>query len=287
MTRRWTGLLLVLALATTGCASRLGTGSPACDLEFSDVGTATIMMAQAVPTAAWGPCLADLAPGWELHNSEPSRGRAGFSIDSDRVGIRFVDVQLLESCEPSAAAVDRTPPNDEIARLVEERETTEPLPITLVPVATRHVDAVFAIAQELLETRVDGHRISVRTAPATTDPAGAITAGLEAGRYVLIVDDPTLTHGMLELRDPADPGAVEHDDLDDLLDDIAEKVGTPAYAATWWHLFEGGCIVVEFDARGPGAEAIASRVETAIGFYPLDDLRAYAAENGVVFGAAP
>lgn len=287
MSRRVTLFVAALAVALTGCAGRLGTGSPACDLEFSDVGTATIMLAQAVPSSAWAPCITDLSPGWELHNTEPASGRAGFSLDSDRVGVDFLDVQLLPACEPADDAVRRPPPNDEIERLVQERETTDPLPITLVPVASRHVDAAFAIGEELVETRVDGHRISVWTAQVTGDPAGAITSSLEDGRFVLVVDDQTPTRGLLELRDPTAPTAVVIDDLDELLEDVAEVVGEPRYVATWWHLVPGGCIVFEFDARGPGAEAIASRIESAVGFYPLHELRAYAAENGIVFGSAP
>lgn len=288
--RRVTGLVLLAVAAAAGACGggpRLGTGNPACDLEFSEVGTATIMQAQAVPSAAWGPCIADLAPGWELRNTEPRSGRAGFALDSDRVGADFLDVSLVESCEPPEAATHATPPNDEIERLVLERETTAPLPVTVVAIASRHVDTAFAIAKDLLDTRVDGHRISVHTATSTTDPAAVITQALAEDRFVLIVDDHTLTADLLELRHPADPRAVRVDDLEHLLEEIAEGVDAPTYDATWWHLFPGGCVVFEFDARGSGAEVIAQRIQTAVGFYPLDDLRQYAAESGVVYGAVP
>lgn len=288
--RRAAGLALlavVLGAAACGGGPRLGTGNPACDLEFSEVGTATIMQAQAVATADWGPCIEDLAPGWELRNTEPRSGRAGFVLDSDRVGADFLDVSLVESCEPPETATHRTPPNDEIERLVLERETTAPLPVTVVAISSRHVDTAFQIAKDLLDTRVDGHRISVHTATSSADPAGVITRALAEDRFVLIVDDHTLTDGLLELRHPMDPRAVRVDDLDHLLEEIAEGVAPPTYDATWWHLFPGGCIVFEFDARGAGAEVIGKRIETAVGFYPLDDLRLYAAANGVVYGTAP
>lgn len=277
-------LLLILAFVLSACG-RLGVGRPDCGADETNISVATVMQAQAVPTADWGPCIADLAPGWSLHLAEPERGRAGFWIDSDRMGIRFLDVRLEDSCEPLSDAAAEAPPNDEIRRLVSEVETPEPLRITVVPVASRHTASAFAISKELAGTGLDGHRISALISEAGSDPAERIAAALADGQQALVIDDESLVNGVLELRSP--DGTLRIDTLDELLDELADDLEPPTYRATWWHVFDGGCVTFEFDAHGHGADTVAGRVLSSVGFFPLDEVREVAAENDLYIGPPP
>ncbi len=69
-------------------------------------------------------------------------------------------------------------------------------------------------------------------------------------------------------------------ELGNAIEEIEEDVADPRYEATWYHLFEGGCIVYEFDARGFGSETLETDVDQALGLYPLDALRAAARNAG-------
>ena len=47
-----------------------------------------ILAAQAVPSAAFLPCIAALPSGWTAGGAEIASGKASFSLDSDRAGRR-------------------------------------------------------------------------------------------------------------------------------------------------------------------------------------------------------
>jgi hypothetical protein len=64
---------------------------------------ATILTAQAVPSAAKVPCLSTLPSGWMYGGGDIHSGQAGFWLDSDRAGMRAVTVALTERCDVSGA----------------------------------------------------------------------------------------------------------------------------------------------------------------------------------------
>jgi len=88
----------------TGCtvgAGDLGV-TPACD-DKGHPAQAVVLMAQAVPTAAFLPCVRLMPVGWQLTEFEIRNGRSRFTLDSDRHGVAAVTVVLSESCEVRGA----------------------------------------------------------------------------------------------------------------------------------------------------------------------------------------
>jgi hypothetical protein len=70
-----------------------------------DCGTnhATILSAQAVPTASAIPCLAALPSGWTYGGGDIHRSEASFWLNSDRAGEKAVTVTLRSTCDVSSA----------------------------------------------------------------------------------------------------------------------------------------------------------------------------------------
>jgi tRNA A-37 threonylcarbamoyl transferase component Bud32 len=64
---------------------------------------ATILEAQAVPSAASVPCIAGLPSGWRFGGAEVHTGLARFWLDSDRAGVHAVTVALRDRCDISGA----------------------------------------------------------------------------------------------------------------------------------------------------------------------------------------
>jgi hypothetical protein len=60
-------------------------------------------MAQSVPTASYVPCLENMPLGWHLADVEARNDVARFWLDSDRDGVKALEVQLHESCDTSEA----------------------------------------------------------------------------------------------------------------------------------------------------------------------------------------
>jgi hypothetical protein len=65
--------------------------------------TATVLMAQAVPTATAVPCIEALPAGLSFASAIARNGEARFWLNSDRAGDRAVTVTLAGSCDTSSA----------------------------------------------------------------------------------------------------------------------------------------------------------------------------------------
>ena len=61
------------------------------------------VIAQAVPSASMVPCLEQMPVGWSFAALDVDSGGARFWLDSDRSGLRALEVELLESCDISGA----------------------------------------------------------------------------------------------------------------------------------------------------------------------------------------
>jgi len=111
VSRRVRGVLLAAAaaVAVTGCATdgpnSAITSAPLCEVgEDGGAGNAVVLMAQSVPSATWVPCIRAALPlGWSFHHLEASNGMARFWLDSDRDGIRAVEVRLTPTCDTAGA----------------------------------------------------------------------------------------------------------------------------------------------------------------------------------------
>ena len=71
-----------------------------------------VLMAQAVPSASQLPCVELLPAGWSVSNAFVRDGRARFALDSDRVGMRAVQVVLERTCQLEGDKVTRVPSDE-------------------------------------------------------------------------------------------------------------------------------------------------------------------------------
>jgi hypothetical protein len=107
----------------TGCGVSRYLTLPYCSRTNNSV---FVLLAQSVPTATRLPCVTALPAGWTYDGSQISNGQGRFWLDSDRAGIRAVEVLLQPSCD-SAGAVAVRPAPDETGTVVFARpETLEP-----------------------------------------------------------------------------------------------------------------------------------------------------------------
>lgn len=97
-------VLAVLALA--GCVRPVVLDSEVVACRDGDEGTpanGVVLLAQAVPTATWVPCLEGIPLGWDVSGVEATDEDARFWLDSDRDGRRAVEIRLDGSCDTTGA----------------------------------------------------------------------------------------------------------------------------------------------------------------------------------------
>ncbi|SDC15577.1 hypothetical protein SAMN05660690_0731 [Geodermatophilus telluris] len=98
--------LLAAPLLATGCGGDTSVSDelPAC--ASGDDATAAhgvVLMAQAVPTATWLPCVESVPVGWTFTGLDAHSGAARFWLDSDRDGAHAIEVQLDADCDTTGA----------------------------------------------------------------------------------------------------------------------------------------------------------------------------------------
>jgi hypothetical protein len=91
-------VVIGLGIAAFRPAVNRGTAAPVCG-----TGHSMILSAQAVPSAALLPCIAELPSGWTAAGADVRNGRSTFWLDSDRAGPRAVTVSLIAACRTSGA----------------------------------------------------------------------------------------------------------------------------------------------------------------------------------------
>jgi hypothetical protein len=100
-------LLPALAAATllAGCAEIVTDEELiACEMGGDGVpANGVILMAQSVPSAMYVPCLQSMPLGWHVAGVEADDDGAGFWLDSDRDGVRALEIRLTGDCDTSAA----------------------------------------------------------------------------------------------------------------------------------------------------------------------------------------
>ena len=90
------------AALLAGCAAPASLGSDELACRAGDRGepaSGVVLMAQAVPSASWLPCLDAVPLGWRLAGVEIRNGSGEFWLDSDRDGVRAIEARLTESCD--------------------------------------------------------------------------------------------------------------------------------------------------------------------------------------------
>lgn len=285
MTRTHFAWLAVLALVASACGAEvLGPGIPECNagLASDPVSSATVLQLQAVPEAAWGPCIEELRVGWDYVPQQAESGRAVFWLDSDRVGSRFVEVELTESCDTSGMQ-ERNAPLEDMDLHVRVDEEPGEVEIAIVPVAERHVGDARALVTKIIGTQVKGRSVAPFVDESDGLPADRISRLVREVGIVMVLDDAQVTTGTVELRRRR--GRAETDlSIDDAMDEIAHDLPTPRYRAEYAYTFDGGCITYRFDAAGIGVGSISAEVRSSLGFYPLAVMRSVMADLGLIVG---
>lgn len=87
------------ALLVASCGVGAETATPSCD-ETERVA----LVAQAVPSASYVPCLAELPAGWQVTGVDVDRGSARVTLLSDRSDDHPVEVVLEQSCDTAGAS---------------------------------------------------------------------------------------------------------------------------------------------------------------------------------------
>ena len=277
--RRLVFTACVLAVLSVGCGEQqLGRRIVECDGPSQALGTSVILTAQAVPGTEYIPCVDALRPGWRFEHVEARSGQAYFTIDSDRMGMEFLRVTLLPSCDIGAA---RSVTSDEgdVALSVEVLEENADFAVVVIPVADRHHNYSVSVVAHLMSRSIRGREITATLDESDRPISQKIASAHAVGAPVIIIDDVEVDTETVSLRrvgGDEDSGL----DFDAAIAEIKEDVDDPLYQARWFYTFEGGCIRYDIDAEGEGAQSVKSDVARAIGMYPMEELYELARQAG-------
>lgn len=110
--------LLATVVLAGGCAGP-ETAIPECQ-----AGGRLAILAQAVPGASAVPCVREMPVGWSFAALDVEAGRARFWLDSDRAGLRALEVDLQPACDTAGAtSVD---PEEEASRRFQRLSSLTP-----------------------------------------------------------------------------------------------------------------------------------------------------------------
>ncbi|HVF08390.1 MAG TPA: hypothetical protein VNC60_07425 [Actinomycetota bacterium] len=123
MRRRYIfGSVLLLVLSSAACAADFGV-QPICSKPDEAI---MVLEAQSVPSATRLPCIAELPIGWMFSGIVVNDAGTTLWLDHDRAGARALEVELMRSCDTSAAVEVPSAPDEFGMRVYQE-------PTSLVP----------------------------------------------------------------------------------------------------------------------------------------------------------
>jgi len=117
----------VAAVLLAGCAQPVSLGSEVLACRTGDdaaPANGVVLMAQAVDTAAWLPCLDTVPVGWHVSDVRIRDGAGRFWLGSDRDGERAIQVALTPSCSTGSAT--EVPSDREGVRRLEQVSEVTP-----------------------------------------------------------------------------------------------------------------------------------------------------------------
>ncbi len=82
------------------------------------------ILAQAVPSASLVPCVREMPVGWSFAALDVESGRARFWLDSDRAGVRAVEIELGPECDTTGASA--ADPEEDDARRFQRLQSLTP-----------------------------------------------------------------------------------------------------------------------------------------------------------------
>ncbi|MFW2335517.1 hypothetical protein [Ilumatobacter sp.] len=278
-------ILFAIMLGASGCGN-LGLGQTDCGPVMGDVdvSSSNILTAQAVPTAKYTPCVNELRLGWDQVDWFAEDGRAGIKILRFSPSSTFLTATVTESCDVSDAVAAESGFAD-IDRFEDIELQPVGIRIAIVPSGEGPLSSARQLADELSGVDVDGRPVSYTIDEAIDEPVSSrVELALSQFDYVLIIDEVDAEDGTVQLS--SNFSAASGHDLDprqalDLIDGVVPEV---FYRGYWYFTFEGGCITYDFDASGDLAETIAQDAEESLGFFPAQELRRVATEQGYYIG---
>jgi hypothetical protein len=257
--------LSVLVVAASGCGNSIRLGLPACDTPVNNPSAATVLVAQAVPTAHYAPCINSVKLGWDEVELSAASGRAALEIG--REFTEFLTVSLTETCDISGATPVAGGPED-ITRYEDIYEVTADVRVTIIPTGERPRIHALLVAEDLAEIRVDNRPV-IFTVDEEIDfeVRTRVNNALFTDDFVWIINDLDVEEGTLEMRRSADTEGARGLTVHQALERMEDTVPDVAYKGRWYFVFAGGCITYDFDASGTVAETVKQDASEAIGFY--------------------
>ncbi|MDJ0663855.1 MAG: hypothetical protein QNJ75_04795 [Acidimicrobiia bacterium] len=264
-------LLLVVAVAVVASAcGRLGTGLPACGAPPSSPNAANVLSVQALPEAAYAPCLNSLELDWDEVEFSARSGLV--RLEFERGTDTFLDVRLTATCDIGDAKEVRSGQED-VTRYEDVVVVEEEVRLTIVPDGERPLAHALGLASQLngsyLEDRPLVVIVDVEAARSATERVGEAAA---VSDFVWIIGDIDVDEGTLAMRPTAGGEWIRGIELDDALDEMEDMVEDIQYRGNWYLVFDGGCITYDFDTEGKLAVSIARQADAAIGLYRNSDL---------------
>lgn len=263
------GLVLVVLLA--GCSDvQLGRGVPACDAPENSM----VLSVQAIPDTEYVPCINGLFTGWSYEDLLAETGRSVFWLDSDRMGDRFLEVELAPSCDAGAAEQVTTDEVD-VPLLM---DVEEELDVTVTVIPEGRSAETFAYGNQVVlglavEDQIEGRNLVVQADASNAETADRIDRALAAGEIAVVLSVRDAEEETMTVIFPGTREERSGLELDKAYDVIEDSVDPPSYRGNWFYLFEGGCVTYTFDAEGPGVETIEADVRAALGLFDAELFR--------------
>lgn len=268
-------LVAAVAIVAAACANPLGRSVPECDTVHGSL----VLEVQAVPGAAYVACINGLRTGWSYRDLVARNGHAVFWLDSDRMGDSFITVETVLSCDVSDARESESEVPS--VRLFKDVVSITAIEIVLIPEGTigRTLEYVAEIAAELEAITIKGREIVVSVSLANDPTATRAKKAADAGAHVIIISVRDAEEGTLTLL-PKDQTQEYEGNLDQAIDQIEDAETKSSYRGNWYHVFDGGCVVYTFDAKGAGVDTIEDDIGLALGLFDAKALRQTARDAG-------
>jgi hypothetical protein len=236
---------------------------------------------QALPDTEYVPCVNGLFTGWDYVDLEAETGRSVFWLDSDRMGMRFLQVDLAASCD--ARSAEQVTTDEKGVPLL--KDVTEEVAVTVTVIPEGRSAETFSYSSQVVLRfnaidEIEGRELVVRADASNTPTASRVERALAGGDVVVelsVRDAEEDTMTMIIPQTSQERSGLSFDDAAEFLED---NVDPPSYRGNWYYLFDNGCVTYTFDAQGPGVETIESDVETALGLFDAEVLRQSARDAG-------
>jgi hypothetical protein len=273
---RTSALFIALALVISGCSSELGRSVPECEA----AGATTVLAVQSVPGSAYVSCVNGLKAGWDYNHLTALNGQSTYDLDSDRLGLGFLRVDNVQSCDVGSATLESTiEPDIELWKAVASCTTID---IVIVPEGLNRqtMARLDEVLTELEDLEIKGKAVVVESSVSSDPIAERIETAARSGAHVVIISVRDAEEGTVTLLLRGTDRELAFDDLDDALDEIEDAESPSSYVGNWYYVFPGGCVVYTFDAKGSGVDTLEQDVTTALSLYDAEELRQVARDAG-------